>query len=198
MAERPPVSGSIVHFLAIKLEKAPARGAFSWVRSVSPWGRARTQDAAGVDVALLDSVSPWGRARTQDFPAALICSNESVSPWGRARTQDLHRRNEVAARSVSPWGRARTQDLDRAIEQARASVSPWGRARTQDNIQFLSFLYPSVSEKAHKSNPPLGRDAELYSHAGSPGELPESVLQVKALSPFVDGVDFVRILCFPL
>ena len=176
MAERPPVSGSIVHFLAIKLEKAPARGAFSWVRSVSPWGRARTQDDA----------------------TAVCAVSRSVSPWGRARTQDQRQRHSRACPSVSPWGRARTQDSDYGGFSPRSSVSPWGRARTQDNIQFLSFLYPSVSEKAHESNPPLGRDAELYSHAGSPGELPESILQVKALSPFVDGVDFVRILCFPL
>ena len=166
--------------------------------SVSPWGRARTQDnnvRAGKGGS---SVSPWGRARTQDCFVKFCISTFSVSPWGRARTQDLTSAALFHFWSVSPWGRARTQDSVVLVCDEGRSVSPWGRARTQDNIQFLSFLYPSVSEKAHKSNPPLGRDAELYSHAGSPGELPESVLQVKALSPFVDGVDFVRILCFPL
>lgn len=34
------------------------------------------------------SVSPWGRARTQDISCSVIFSPFSVSPWGRGRTQD--------------------------------------------------------------------------------------------------------------
>ena len=35
-----------------------------------------------------ESVSPWGRARTQDIDVIDLVCHVSVSPWGRARAQD--------------------------------------------------------------------------------------------------------------
>ena len=71
-----------------KTERSPARGTFLSIHSVSPWGRARTQDNLLNVCDGIGSVSPWGRARTQDRQRCCDHRCESVSPWGRARTQD--------------------------------------------------------------------------------------------------------------
>ena len=71
-----------------KTERSPARGTILSIHSVSPWGRARTQDHRAVIENRPRSVSPWGRARTQDKPVDVRSRSVSVSPWGRARTQD--------------------------------------------------------------------------------------------------------------
>ena len=60
----------------------------------------------------MNSVSPWGRARTQDLRDEVEDFDFSVSPWGRARTQDNHLLFDSQEGSVSPWGRARTQDFN--------------------------------------------------------------------------------------
>ena len=90
--------------------------------------------------ARVPSVSPWGRARTQDPELMAVIDQHSVSPWGRARTQDSSPRLTAASTSVSPWGRARTQDHRARLGRRPISVSPWGRARTQDYAGTIPWL----------------------------------------------------------
>ena len=157
--------------------KAPVKGAFLYAHSVSPWGRARTQDKISHMRRAVSSVSPWGRARTQDYAETDALTKLSVSPWGRARTQDRIEKHLVSKGERITLGKGAHSRLDEtgnrygmlayhlgeghalktmrsSAQKCEESVSPWGRARAQDEERTSHPLLKRLSARTRRNARP--------------------------------------------